>query len=112
VKPFLAWELFCTLQAPTDLSGADVTAARGGRAERSPVISAGRVRASALDASEGRSAAWARSSRPAPSSRAQVVCPERKKRPMRVTICNATAKTQQKHVRPLACRLAHPSDSC
>jgi len=31
-----------------------------------------------------------------------VVCPERKKRPMRVTICNATAKAQQKCVRPLA----------
>ena len=100
--PFLVWEFFWTLRALWALSGTDMPTGRGGRVARWPVISAGRVLASTGEGSAERSAAWARRRSPAPRSSAQVVCPDRNKRPMPVTICNATAKAQRKCVRPLA----------
>jgi hypothetical protein len=92
---FLAWERAFPVRAIFPSRSPAPLTARGagskGGGARSGNISAGRARGARCAGSSGRRAEWALSRSPAPSSSAQVVWPDRKKRPMALLL-GATGK--------------------
>jgi hypothetical protein len=103
VKPFLVWEIRFPRRTTTDLS---LARARGAASSAGLVRGASTAAGVAASGST-RKAACARRRRPAPSSIAQVVWPERKKSLMPAGIATGTPIAAT-----AACLLATPSDSC